>query len=115
MGVVGGTKGTDDDVSVAFVVTGGVDAWPLGGFLDKGLFGLLACGPEVLGPCAFGLVDGTVLDFPDPLEGRGGSTESLRLFIATIWAVNAMGVTEDGSFEKFEELRTAGKRPKAQS
>ncbi|PWA36843.1 hypothetical protein CTI12_AA596000 [Artemisia annua] len=71
------------------------------------------CVPKALGPCAFGLVFGTVLDFPIFLEGRGGDTESLWLFTATIWAVNSILETEDGSFEKFEGLRTAGKKSKS--
>ncbi|PWA65730.1 mechanosensitive ion channel MscS, LSM domain protein [Artemisia annua] len=68
----------------------------------------LGCAPEVLGPCAFELVFDTVLDFPEPLAGRGGDTESLRLFTATIRSVNSMLETEDGSFKKFCELRMAG-------
>ena len=80
-----------------------------------GCFRLLGCAPEVSGPCVFGLVFDTVLDFPEPLEGLGGDTESLRLFMATIWAVNSMFGTEDGSFAKFEGLRTAGKKPKEKS
>ncbi|PWA97039.1 cytochrome P450 protein [Artemisia annua] len=67
----------------------------------------VGCAPEVLGPCAFGLVFDTVLDFPEPLAGRGGETESLRLFTTTIRSVNSMLETEDGSFKKFCELRMA--------
>jgi hypothetical protein len=35
--------------------------------------------------------------------------------MATIWAVNSMLETEDGSFEKFEELRMADKELKCSS
>ncbi|PWA57825.1 histone deacetylase 14 [Artemisia annua] len=66
------------------------------------------CAPEALGPCAFGLVFDTVLGFPEPFARRGGDTEFLRLFTATIRSVNSMFETEDGSFKKFCELRMAG-------
>ena len=61
LGVVVWTKGTDCDLSVTFVVPGGGGAWSRVTFLGLGLlFGLEACVPEAPGPCAFGLVFGTV-------------------------------------------------------
>ena len=61
LGVVVWTKDTDCDLSVAFVVPRGGGVWSWVTFLDLGhLFGLEACVPEASGPCAFGLVFGTV-------------------------------------------------------
>ena len=114
-GVVVGTKGTDCDVSVSFVVTGGVCLLGMGGLSVWGLLCPLDCAYEAPGPCDFCFGFVTVWDFPFFLEREGGDTESLRLFTTTIWAVNTIGVTKDGSFENFVELRTVGKEPNLKS